>query len=199
MKTTIIDMEQKMRTRLTIGAILLTLLTATTFLIPSLAGAQGIEMQNTRVVMAAVVAVDPATRGMTLKGPDGGVVTIIIPPSDPHFDQIEVGDQVKVEYRESVALYLGKPGEKPETTAETVTATSPKGTQPKAVVAGVVDVSAKVMAIDKQNRTLTLELTDGRQVTTHVDESLPGFDAIQKGDLIHARLTEAIALSLEKQ
>ena len=187
-----------MRIRLTMGAILLILLTSTTLLTPTLASAQGIEMQGTKVIMAKVTAVDPATRGMTLQGPDGNVVTIIIPPEDPHFDQIEVGDQVKVEYRESVALYIGKPGQA-EVTAETVTATSPKGTQPKAVVAGTVNVSTKVMAIDKANRTLTLELTDGRHVTTYVDESLPGFESIQVGDTVNARLTEAVALTLEKQ
>ena len=78
-------------------------------------------------------------------------------------------------------------------------ATSPKGSQPKAVVANVVDVSAKVLAIDRENRILTLEQADGRLVTTRVDESLEGFDSVKKGDLVHARYTEAIALSLEKQ
>ena len=68
-----------------------------------------------------------------------------------------------------------------------------------AVAVGVLDVSAKVTAIDRQNRLLTLELTDGRQVTTRVNESATGFDRINVGDSIHARLTEAIGLSLEKQ
>ena len=186
-----------MRTKLTVSVIVLILM-AITLSIPTTVMAQGVEMQGTKVIMAKVTAVDPATRGMTLQGPDGNVVTIIIPPEDPHFDQIEVGDQVKVEYRESVALYIGQPGQA-EVTAETVTATSPKGAQPKAVMAGTVNVSAKVMAIDKTNRTLTLELTDGRHVTTYVDESLPGFESIQVGDTVNARLTQAIALSLEKQ
>lgn len=188
-----------MPTKLMIGVLVLSLATFTTMSIPKSARAQGVEMQDTKVIIAKVTAVDPATRGMTLQGPDGNVVTIIIPPEDPHFDQIQIGDQVKVEYRESVALYLGKPGEKPETSAGMITATSPKGTQPKAVMAAAVDVSAKVIAVDLDKRTLTLELTDGRHVTTYVDESLPGFETIQVGDTIHARLTEAIALSLEKQ
>ena len=187
-----------MRTKLTMGLMVLIMVTFTVLSIPAAIRAQGVEMRDTKVIMAKVMAVDPATRGMTLQGPDGNVVTIIIPPEDPHFDQIEVGDQVKVEYRESVALYIGQPGQA-EVTAETVTATSPKGTQPKAVMAGTVNVSAKVMAIDKTNRTLTLELTDGRHVTTYVDESLPGFESIQVGDTVNARLTQAIALSLEKQ
>lgn len=188
-----------MKTKLTIALIALSLATFPALTDPIPVQAQGVEVTDKVAVMAEVVAVDQATRAMSLRGPEGKVVTITVPPTDPHFDQIEVGDQVKVEYQQSVALYIGKSGEKPETTAESVTATSPKGTKPKAVMAEVVDVSAKVLAIDKEKRTLTLELTDGRQVTTRVDESLPGFDAIKIGDLIHARITEAIALSLEKQ
>ena len=188
-----------MKTRRTFGVVVLSLVIFTALSIPAAVWAQGVEVQNTRVVMARVVALDPATRAMTLRGADGHVVTIRLPPTDPHFDRIAINDQVKVEYQESVALYLGKPGEKPEATAGTITATSPKGTQPQAVMAGVVEVSATVVAIDKANRTLTLELPDGRQVTTRVDESLEKFDSIQKGDSIHARYTEAIGLSLEKQ
>ncbi len=188
-----------MKTKLTLSLLVLSLVTLPVMMGAALVHAQGMEMANTRVVTATVVGLDPATRDMTLSGPDGSLVTIRIPPTDPHFDQIEINDKVKVEYRESVALYLGPPGEKPEATAETVTATSPKGTQPKAVVAGVIDVSAKVLAIDKQQRLLTLELTNGRQVTTRVDESLPGFENVNVGDTVHARLTEAVALTLEKQ
>ncbi|MDJ0830618.1 MAG: hypothetical protein QNI92_12245 [Desulfobacterales bacterium] len=187
-----------MKTKLTVALIVLILATFATLPIPDPADAQGVEMAGAKVVMGKVVAVDDATRAMTLQGPMGEVMTIIIPPTDPHFDQIEVGDQVKIEYHESVALYIGKPGEA-TATAGAITGTSPKGTQPKAVVARAVDVSAKVVAIDKPSRGLTLELTDGRQVTTRVDESLPGFETIRVGDTIHARITEAVALSLEKQ
>jgi hypothetical protein len=188
-----------MKNQLTIALIGLSLVALTALTNPTDTQAQGIEMAGKQSIMAEVVALDAATRAMSLRGPEGNVVTIKVPPTDPHFDQIEVGDKVKVDYQQSVALYIGKSGAKPKTTAESVTATSPRGTNPQAVIAEVVDVSAKVLAVDKANRTLTLELTDGRQVTTRVDESLPGFEAIKIGDLIHARITEAVALSLEKQ
>ena len=188
-----------MKTKLTMSLLVLSLVAIPALTIPTPAAAQGIQLSDTRVIMATVAALDKETRAMTLRAADGDMVTIKIPPEDPHFDRIEVNDQVKVEYHESVALYIGQPGEKPETTVETVTATSPAGTQPKAVVVGVLDVSAKVTAIDKENRLLSLELTNGRLITTRVDPSLPDFERLKVGDTIHARLTEAIALTLEKQ
>ncbi len=188
-----------MKLRLIMGLLMICFVVSPVLSIPTPAAAQGIELSNTRVIMATVVALDRATRAMTLRATDGDMVTIKIPPEDPHFDRIAVNDPVKVEYHESIAIYIGQPGEKPTATAETIMATSPAGTQPRAVAVGVLDVSAKVTAIDRQNRLLTLELTDGRQVTTRVNESATGFDRINVGDSIHARLTEAIGLSLEKQ
>jgi hypothetical protein len=61
-----------------------------------------------------------------------------------------------------------------------------------------IDVSAKIRAIDKANRSVTLELPDGSVSKTHVDSSIKAFDTLKVGDVIHARMTEAIAISVEK-
>lgn len=115
-----------------------------------------------------------------------------------NFDQIEVGDQVKAQYYESVALYLGKRGQKPEESAGLVVARSAKGDKPAAVAVEAVDISATVQAIDRTKRTVTLKGPDGKLLTTKVDKSVKVFDTLRVGDSIHARYTEAIAISVEK-
>ncbi len=62
----------------------------------------------------------------------------------------------------------------------------------------VIDVSAKVQAIDRKKRIVELKRPDGKLVTTKVDESVQAFDTLKVGDSIHARITEAIAISVEK-
>jgi uncharacterized protein YcbX len=69
---------------------------------------------------------------------------------------------------------------------------------PAGIAVEAVDISAEVMAIDKQKRSVTLELPDGRKVTTKVDKSVKAFDTLKVGDAIHARYTEAIAISVER-
>jgi len=59
-------------------------------------------------------------------------------------------------------------------------------------------VSATVQAIDKKKRTVTLDLMDGKKITTKVDKSVKAFDILKKGDSVNARYTEAIAISVEK-
>ena len=61
-----------------------------------------------------------------------------------------------------------------------------------------MDISAKMRAVDKEKRTVTLELPDGRTVATRVDESIKAFDTLMKGDLVHARYTEATAVSVAR-
>jgi len=79
-----------------------------------------------------------------------------------------------------------------------VASRSAKGDKPAGVVVEVVDVSAKVQAIDRETRKVSLKRPDGKLVTTKVDESVKVFDTLKVGDSIHARITEAIAISVEK-
>jgi hypothetical protein len=60
-----------------------------------------------------------------------------------------------------------------------------------------MNMSASIVAIDRAERTLTLKLADGDIVTTEVDPAVELFDTLRVGDTIHARFTEAFAISVE--
>jgi len=159
---------------------------------------KGIELGDVVVITTEVLAIDKEDRILTLLGPKRNVVDLEVGEEARNFDQIRVGDQLRIEYYESVAIYLGKPGTQPKEDAGLVVAPAAKGEKPSGVVVGAIDVSASVVAIDKKNRALTLELPEGNVVTTEVDKSVKAFDTLKVGDAIHARLTKAIAISVEK-
>lgn len=159
---------------------------------------KGVQVGDAVVVTAEVVAIDKADRTLVLLGPEGNVVSIEVGLEARNFDQIEVGDTLKVEYYQAVALFLGKPGEKPKAGAGVIAARSKKGEKPAGVVIETIDVSASIEDIDKKKRTVTLKKPDGKLVTTKVDESVKAFDSLKVGDLVHALYTEAIAISVEK-
>ena len=187
-----------MKTKMSIFLIALSLVAFLALQIPTNVNAQGVELGEKVVATAKVVAIDRVDRNVTLRGPDGNVVSIEVSHAAQNFDRIEIGDQVKVEYYQSVALYLGKPGQKPDATAGLVVARSAKGAKPAAIAVEAVDVAATIKAIDRKKRTVTLELPDGKKVTTKVDKSVKAFDTLKVGDSIHARYTEAVAISVEK-
>ena len=158
---------------------------------------KGVVMGDAVVITAEVLAIDKADRIVTLLGPKENVVDVVVGEEARNFDQIKVGDELKITYYESVAIYLGKPGTQPEEDAGIVVARSAKGEKPGGYAVGAVDVRAEVVGIDKKQRTVTLEMPEGNVVTTEVDKSVKAFDTLKVGDTIHARLTKAIAISVE--
>ena len=74
---------------------------------------KGVVLRDGVVLTADVVGIDRSDRILKLRGPDGRVVALEVSQEAHNFDQIEIGDKVRVEYHESVALYLGKHGQKP--------------------------------------------------------------------------------------
>ena len=157
----------------------------------------GVALSEAVAVTAEVVGIDAADRIVTVVGPRGNVVAIEAGDEVRNFDQIRVGDTVNMTYYESVAVYLGAPGSQPETDAAAVVGRAAEGDKPAGVVVGAIDVSATVRGIDKAKREVTLAMPNGNIVTNKVDPSVEAFDTLRVGDSVHARLTRAIAISVE--
>jgi hypothetical protein len=159
---------------------------------------KGVEIGETVVITAEVVAIDKMDRTLMLMGPEGEIFELEVGEGARNFKQIKVGDTLKAEYYESVAIYIGKPGTQPDVEAGTLVGRTAKGEMPGAVIVEVVDVSATVKSINKSKRSLKLKLPGGNVVKTTVDKSIKEFDNLKKGDTIHVRFTEALVISIEK-
>ena len=156
----------------------------------------GVAIGASIVAKGTVLAVDTENRIVRVRGSEGREVEIPVGEEAHNFDQIAVGDELTIEAFESVALFVGNPDTQPDAAAGMAIARSEKGQKPAGTAVGVAEVSALVVAIDREARLLTLRLPEGDEVTTHVDEAVQAFDTLNVGDTIHARLTRAIAVSV---
>ena len=145
-----------------------------------------------------VVGIDKKDRYVALEGPSGNVDVLEVGDAVKNFKHIKVGDRVKLQYFEDVAIFIGDVGEQPEADAEVVAASAPKGKKPAGVVSEVVDVSVAIKAIDKAKRTLTVEGPLGNTFAVRVDESVSALDNLKVGNTIHLRYIEALAILVEK-
>ncbi|HTL19436.1 MAG TPA: hypothetical protein VL220_01835 [Steroidobacteraceae bacterium] len=68
----------------------------------------------------------------------------------------------------------------------------------KVAGAATTEVTAKVVAVDAQKRTVTLQGANGRTRTIEVGDQVHNFDQIKVGDRVHAKYTQALALELKK-
>src|SRR5690348_7133636 len=62
----------------------------------------------------------------------------------------------------------------------------------------MVEISARVVAIDQATRTVTLKSPQDDAVDVDASDQVRNFDQIKLGDVVTVRYTEAIALELRK-
>jgi len=154
------------------------------------AGAQTVK------VVATITAIDPKTRAVTLKGPQGNEVVVTAGPEVKNFAQMKVGDQVNVQYVEALTLELKKGGGQKVARTEQVGAVRAQpGDRPAGGAGRQVTIIADVVNVDVQNQRVTLR---GPQRTVEVKVHDPKQLAmIAKGDQVEAVYTEAIAIAVE--
>jgi len=68
----------------------------------------------------------------------------------------------------------------------------------KVAGAATTEVTAKVIAVDPAQRTVTLQSASGQTRTIEVGDQVRNFDQIKVGDTVHAKYTQALALELKK-
>jgi hypothetical protein len=67
----------------------------------------------------------------------------------------------------------------------------------KVAGAATAQVSAKVIAVDPTQRTVTLQSANGKTRTIEVGDQVRNFDQIKVGDTVHAKYTQALALEIK--
>ena len=157
---------------------------------PGVAGAA-----RTVNVKATIAAIDPSTRAITLKGPQGKEITVTAGPDVKNFAQMKVGDQVDVEYAEALTIELKKGGGKAVArTEETGKAGAKAGQMPAGIVGRQVTIVADVVDVNPATQTLTLK---GPQRTVELKVRDPEqFKLVAKGDQVEATYTEAVAVKV---
>ncbi len=154
-----------------------------------------VAMAQTVKATATITAIDAATRAVTLKGPKGNEMVVTAGPEVKNFAQLKVGDQVNIEFLESLALELKKGGGAPvAATAKEGAAAAKPGERPAGVVGRQVTVVADVIDLNVETQVVTLK---GPQRTVELKVRDPEqFKLIKKGDQIQATYTEAVAIAV---
>ncbi|MGD8971085.1 MAG: hypothetical protein PVG01_06725 [Desulfobacterales bacterium] len=87
----------------------------------------------------------------------------------------------------------------PPPPAEEASATAIQEGVPGGVFVNTVEVSARVSAIDKPNRKVTLLGSEGDTFTVKVGPEAVNFDQVKVGDLVKATVTEELVVYLDEE
>ena len=169
----------------------------------AMAGVASADQQPTQKVAeklsttATVEKVDANKRELSLKDDQGNNLMVQVPEGVTRFDAIKKGDKIDLDYYQSVALSLKKPGQAPSV-SETTIAGRPAGNQPGATIGRKITASVEVMKVDPAQNKVTVKGPSGAMDTINVSD--PGMQAklgmLKKGDRIQASYTEALAASV---
>ncbi len=151
---------------------------------------------DTVTATATVTGIDPATRKVTLVTQGGSKTTYKAGAEVVNFDQIQVGDQVRVKVTEEAAIYIGS-GAPPSAMAGAGVALAPVGYKPGGAFVDTVQVTAKVTVVDAKKHKVTLELPDGGAKKVKVGKKV-NLAAVRPGDDVTVQLSEGLAISVEK-
>ena len=144
-----------------------------------------------------VTKVDASNRTVTLTNDAGESNTYKLGKNVRNFDQIKVGDQVKATLLESVAVTVSTSSAPPDAGSRGVVAVAPKGAMPGVIMAKTRQITAKIVSVDPEARTVTVEGPIGGKPTIKVGPDV-NLGELQTGDNVTLRVTDALAIGVEK-
>jgi len=163
-----------------------------------IAAPQPIVVKDKLTVKATVVAIDHANRTVTLRGPEGNEVTLVVDDGVTRFDKMKVGDTVTAQYYESVAYEILKPGI--PAPPDTVTDGGGKfvGDTPGGAVVSKSVRTVTIEAIDLAVPAVTVKATDGTVVSYRV-RHVEYLKDVKVGDQVVIRQTAALMIAVDAQ
>ena len=115
------------------------------------AAKEPLQKQDSIEATATIEAIDPESRLLVIRGPDG-IATIAAGPEVRNFDQIRVGDKVKVTYTAAIAAAITKSKAKPTETYDAMAVTAPLGSKPAAAVGQTITTTVKIESVETNDR-----------------------------------------------
>jgi hypothetical protein len=151
-------------------------------------------------IKASVENINSEKREVTLKGPQGNLVTVTASEAVKRFDEIKVGDTVRAEYLTFLRAEFREPTAEEKATPLVVLAEAgraPKEVDPAGVVGAVVKAVVKVVAINTEEKKVAIQGPRGNFLILPVrDEAV--LNNLKVGEVVIMTYAEAVALSLIK-
>jgi hypothetical protein len=148
---------------------------------------------------ATVLAVDTASRKLTLKLEDGSSRTIDVPPAVKRLDEVSAGDKVDVDVQEGILFEYQPPGSPFVEPAVAVGgARAGANEAPAGAVAGTIQSTVTVIGVDTKSRLVQFQDPDGNKYEVKAGPKL-AIEKLKVGDRLLATYAATVAVSLDKR
>jgi hypothetical protein len=176
----------------------LALLGMATYALAQAPAQQPVVKSDFQKVTATVEAINPATREVSLRGPDGPV-SVVVGPDVKNFDKIHVGDKVVVSYYQGIAVQMAKGDVKAtEPAAAAFAFKAQPGAKPGGGVGASVTTTVTILAINRETNTVAFKRADGsvHLIAVKSPNMVQFLHTLQPGDLVDVTYTESLAINV---
>jgi hypothetical protein len=149
-------------------------------------------------IEATLEAIDPATRAVSLRGPNGSV-SLILGPEVRNFDKLHVGDKVIVSYYQGVAAQMAKGDTRvTDPAASSFEYRAKHGLRPGGGAGASVTTTVTIEAVDLETNTVAFRLADGSVDIIGVKSPniVRFIRTLKPGDSVDVTYTESIAVNV---
>jgi anti-sigma factor RsiW len=148
--------------------------------------------------VVTVVSIDVPQRLVTVRDATGEVLTMRVDEANKAFPQAKVGDQVRIRYKESIAVRLQKPGEAAVGLQVSDATNRPEAGRPSADTMTEVKATVRIDDVEKHGSVVSFTGPRGPRTIAVADASMRDFvKRLRPGDMVEVTYQEAVALSLE--
>jgi hypothetical protein len=160
--------------------------------------AEPLRREETLEASATVDAIAADSRLISITTPDGRKATLEAGPEIRNFDQIRVGDKVKVTYKAALAASISKSKETPKETFDAGAVRAPEGAKPAAAVGQTMTTTVVIESVDTSFDAVTFKRPDGftRTIAVASPEGKKFIRTLKKGDKVDVEYTEALAIQV---
>ena len=164
---------------------------------PRMAMAQSKEVTSEIKIETGIVeAIEAQSRSITIRKPDGTVVTTVAGPDVKRFDEMKVGDKVNARYYENLVIRVKPPGE-PAVDTDVKDAIPSGKALPGGTQTRQRTLTCTITAIDLKTPTITFTSASGWKYTSKVRDK-SALANVKVGDKVDIVWTDALLVSLER-
>ncbi len=159
-------------------------------------GVPGGVYSEVETLEATIVDLNREKRLVVLEDEAGHQRQVYVPPERVNFDQVQVGDHVKIAAARETVISVEEPGTATDQQGG-MAAQAAKGEAPGFLVAESSQVTATVESLDEVQRTATLKFNDGSSRVVKVRDDV-ALSSDYVGKQVVITVSNAIAASVEK-
>jgi pyrimidine operon attenuation protein/uracil phosphoribosyltransferase len=153
-------------------------------------------------VTAKVEDIDLAKRLITVKGPQGRVVTSKVDPKVENLDKVKVGDEVEIKYYRAAlqqAEKLDPSAKRGGTVTESAAVTGTVEDMPAGIAGREVRETVEILDVDPYKKAIAFRGMDGkyREISVDAPHLEHWLDDLKKGDKVRVAYREALAIMVE--